>query len=531
MRRKRLAGPAAILSFAISFALPASVPAAPPDQLGRVRFPTSCAAEVQTTMEKGVALMHSFQYQEAKNAFAEAATQDPKCAMAYWGKAMVLYRQIWDFPQADAMKEGRGYIEQAQKLDADTTREREYIAAAAVFFKDDSKLSHEERVKAYSEAMEKLHAQQPSDVDAGAFYALTFITLAGLQEKGTVTDLKKAIAILEPLFREAPDHPGVAHYLIHATDWPGLAPQGLAAARSYAKIAPDSPHALHMPSHIFSRLGLWQESIDSNSAAAASAKRSIEMHHAAYHYQTHPMDFLTYAYLQSGQEAKARQVAAEFMMVHGASEADRAAVQTYALAQIAIETHRWKEAAALGIPKVELRRQDSAYWARAIGAARSGDAKAARKNAKKLAKVAFARQKYSKKMGYGAYYEKATDVSEAEAWTAFAEGKTDEAVKQMRAAADREDALGGESVSIPAREMLADMLFELKRPAEALAEYRATLAESPNRFDSLLGAGRAAQAAGDVAMAREYFSKLVEISAASADRAELAEAKTSLARK
>ncbi len=238
--------------------------------VGKVNFPTSCSAEAQGSLEKGLALLHSFQYEESAQAFSEAAQRDGQCAMAYWGKAMSLDHQLWDFPNAATLAEGRKDIEQAQKLGPQTPREREYIAAAFAFYQDDPKLTHTARVQAYSTAMQKLYADNPQDVEAGAFYALSLVALAqdGVDDLG---NRRKAIAILNPLFERQPNDPGLAHYLIHASDVPELAPEGLPAARLYAKIAPDSSHATHMPSHIFRRLGLWQEMINSNIAAMAVA--------------------------------------------------------------------------------------------------------------------------------------------------------------------------------------------------------------------------------------------------------------------
>jgi tetratricopeptide (TPR) repeat protein len=323
----------------------------------------------------------------------------------------------------------------------------------------------------------------------------------------------------------------VAHYLIHATDRPELAEQGLAAARRYAAIAPDSPHALHMPSHIFVRLGLWQDSIASNIASNASAAHAAEMHKAESHYQTHAMDFLNFSYLQSGQEAKAREVIEHANHIVGASEASKAEDHAYLAARTALELHRWKEAASLTAPGAPKDRQDTTQWARAIGAARNGDVAAAGSAVKELTKSVAERRKQARKSGYNVPKEKATDLAEAEAWLAFAQRKTGPALQELRAAADRQDKNGGDSVGIPAREMLADMLLELKRPSDALTEYKIVLTIAPNRFDALLGAGRAAQAAGNTSGAQAFYAKLTEVCPAGADRPELAEAKTVLAQK
>jgi len=503
---------------------------ASPDQLGKVNFPTTCSAEVQPAIEKGVALLHSFQYKESEKTFADVATREPKCAVAHWGMAMALYHQLWDFPDDKTLKEGHKDVEQAQKLHSANAREQSFINAAAAFFQKKSKMSHADRIKAYSTALEQAHAQSPEDVEFGSFYALSLVALAEEDVDG-MANREKAIAILNPLLQQHPDHPGVAHYLIHAADRPELAAQGLEAARRYAAIAPDSAHALHMPSHIFVRLGLWQDSITSNIAANASGARAAEMHLAESHYQTHAMDFLSYSYLQSGQEAKAREVIAHVDHVVGANDEDKGDHRAYFAARTALELHRWKEAAELPVPAIRKGWLDTTYWARAIGAARSGDVPAAEADVKELTQLVAERERRSKKSGYNVSTEKATDLREAEAWLAFAKGKSDDALAELRAAADRQDKEGGDSIGIPAREMLADMLLELKRPADALSEYKTALKNSPNRFDSLYGAAHAAQATGDAASAQSFYAKLEEVCVPGADRPELAEAKTYLAQK
>jgi tetratricopeptide (TPR) repeat protein len=508
-----------------------TLPAAPPDQLGNVNFPTSCSAEVQPRIEKGVALLHSFQYKESEQTFADAATREPKCAMAHWGKAMALFYQLWEFPDAKKLKEGHKDIERARKLHPTNGREQGFLEAAAIFYQKKSKLTHTERLKAYSDALERLYAQSPGDVEIGAFYALSLVSLSYVDEPNMFAEQKKAISVLDPLLRQHPDHPGVAHYLIHATDRPEFAAQGLEAARRYAAIAPDSAHAIHMPSHIFVRLGLWQDSITSNIAANASGAHAAEMHLAESHYQTHAMDFLSYSYLQSGQEAKAREVVEHTDHVVGANDEVKADHRAYLAARTALELHRWKEAAALPVPALRKNWQDTTYWARAIGAARSGDVPGAESAVKELTQLVADREKRSKKSGYTVSGEKATDLREAEAWLACAKGKSDEALAELRAAADHQDKNGGESVGIPAREMLADMLLELKRPADALSEYKTVLKNSPNRFDGLLGAARSSQAAGDTGGAQSYYAQLAQVCPAGADRPELGEAKTYLAQK
>jgi tetratricopeptide (TPR) repeat protein len=500
----------------------------PATHLGKVDFATSCSADAQATFETAVALMHSFQYMEAKQAFDEAATRDPKCAIAHWGKAIVLYEQIWDLPDQKKLAEGHQEAELAKKLHARTAREKGFIASAVAYYQKSTKISHTDRTKAYSAALSKLHAQMPDDVEVGSFYALSLVSLSYAEVDG-LENQKKAVAILQPLLQKYPDHPGVAHYLIHATDRPELAPEGLEAARRYAAIAPDSPHALHMPSHIFVRLGLWQDSITSNIAAEASARKLAEEHKAESHYQTHAMDFLNYSYLQTGQEAKAREVVAHMDHVVGADEENKEQHRAYLAARTAVELHRWKEAETLRIPAIRKDQQDVTFWARAIGAAQVRDVAASEAAVNGLRESVTERENRARNDGYNVSKEKATDLSEAEAWLLFAKGQVDEAVKEMRQAAEHQEKNGGESVGVPAREMLADMLAEIKRPEEALVEYRMVLKNAPNRFDTLLGAARASQASGAKSGAQLMYSRLAEMCPAG-DRPELAEAKTFVAK-
>ena len=527
MPRNRIAFPSLFVLVVLTAAVPAARAAHGPDeQVGNVRFPTSCSPQAQPVLNKGLALLHSFQYQESAQAFSDAAQQDAHCSMAYWGEAMSLYHQLWEFPDTSALAEGRKDVEQAQGAGSQSPREREYIAAAAAFFQDDSKLSHTDRRQAYATAMQKLYNDNPRDVEAGAFYALSLVSLAqdGVDELG---NRRKAIAILNPLFTQQPNNPGVAHYLIHASDVPELAAEGLPAARAYAKIAPDSSHATHMPSHIFRRLGLWQEMIDSNIMAIAAAADATKAGRGDASYQFHPMDFLDYAYLQSGQESKARRLVDECNHVPGAKPEGIADHQAMFEARNAIELHRWKEAASLPIHREEKYIwQDTTYWARAVGAARSGDLAGAREDAQKLSEIMKAQNAHDKEMGNTVTPGESVEESEASAWIAFAEGKSDAAIGDLRAAAKREEAGREDPLAGPAREMLADMLLEMKKPAEALTEYQAVLKDYPHRFDAIFGAARSAEAASNHQQAQAFYSQLVKISLPGADRPELQAAKS-----
>src|SRR5215469_1615056 len=356
------------------------------ERLGSVNFPVSCTPDAQKTFNTGVALLHNFQYEEAEQTFSQVAQQDPTCAMAYWGKAMSLYHQLWDWPSDDTLKEGHEDTSQAMKLRAKTEQERMYVVAAGVFFQANTNLSKASRIKAYSDWMGRIFTKYPDDVNAGAFYALSLITLQG-KKADQDANREQAIGILDKLMAVAPNNPGVLHYLIHSADTPELAPQGLEAARRYAKIAPDSSHALHMPSHIFVRLGLWQEAIDSNIAASAAAAQATQAGKADATYQFHAMDFLNYVYLQSGNAAKAQEVVNELKSVPVGSADDIARQTAWMTARNALELHDWKTAAALPVTEGKSG-QDSIYLVRAIGEARIGDATGAAQDVAELNKGA-----------------------------------------------------------------------------------------------------------------------------------------------
>jgi Tetratricopeptide repeat len=478
-------------------------------------------------MEKGLALLHSFQYEEAEQAFADAARVDANCALAYWGKAMALYEPLWNFPNAKTLALGREDVTEAQKVAAKDSRVRGYVEAAAAFYQE-AKLTPASRAGAYSAAMEKLYNEHPEDNEAGELYALSLIALAQMG----VDDLpnrRKAIAILNPIFAKYPENPGAAHYLIHATDIRGLAPEGLAAAQVYAKIAPKSAHALHMPAHIFRRLGMWQEVIASNLASVAAAAQATKEHRGDADYQLHAMDFLNYAYLQDGEKTKAVALIAQLKDVPEAREPDIVDAQNQFAARNAMEMHLWKEAASLEIPKERLVWQDYTYWTRAIGAARSGDVEGSREGIQKLTQIAeMVKAAEIQQKQSGMAKGMAIDPSEAEAWLAYAEGKPDEALRILRAAAEREDARDEEPFATPAREMLGDLLLELRRPEEALEAYKEVQKNYPNRFNALYGAARAAELLGDAGSAVDFYAKLIANCPADADRPELESARNYL---
>jgi tetratricopeptide (TPR) repeat protein len=514
-----------------------------PDQLGTVHFPVSCSPSAQRTFERGVALLHSFWYEEAEKDFAQIAQDDPQCAMAQWGLAMSQWHQLWNHPDAATIKKGEreikmgeAEIKKGKSLQPKTDRERDYLAALGEFYSSSGKLDHQARADAYSHAMEAVYQHYPDDREAAIFYSLSLLASAPDGDT-TFVNRKKAAAILETLFAVIPDHPGVAHYLIHSYDKPQLAQLGLPAARRYAQIAPAAPHALHMPSHIFARLGLWQDDVNSNLASIAATKKTAAMHMGGEGHQFHAMDFLVYAYLQSGREADAQHVIDEVKAMspmkdmYGLGFDPRISSLVSFPAKYDLELHHWAAAAAL-VPVAGADIGDNAitYWARAIGAARSGNLDQARKD---LSEIEAIHQALMAKK-HGESYPEAVeqDEQEAAAWIAHAEGKNDEAMRLLRTIAEREEATGDEPIAIPAREMLADLLLDMNRPEPALVEFQADLKFNPNRFDGLYGAAHAAEMAGKGDAANTYYAQLVKsCDGSNSDRPELGRARAQLAKK
>jgi hypothetical protein len=505
-------------------------------QLGAVTFPVSCDPKVQKAFERGVALLHSFWYEEAEKEFMRISVDAPNCAMAHWGVAMSLWHQLWNEPDKKVIQHGLDEVHQAKTTDGPITpREKAYIAAIAAFYSDSKKLDHAARAKAYSDSMKKVYETYPDDHEAAVFYALSLLA-SEPHDDATFANRKQAAAILEKLFATEPDHPGVAHYLIHSYDKPQLAQLGLPAARRYAQIAPASPHALHMPSHIFARVGLWQDDINSNLASIAATRKTAAMGMGGEGHQFHAMDFLFYAYMQSGRDADAKALIEEIRAMpnkhddmYGKGYDPHAATLAHLSALYPIEMHDWASAAALPPAEVAGTAEDSTiYWARAIGSAHLRKPDDARKD---LAAIDSIHKKLAaEKSEFASAVE--DDRKEAQAWMAFAEGKDDDAVEAMRAIADKEDSLGEEPEGIPAREMIADMLLEAKRPQQALAEYQTDLKLHPNRFDGLYGAARAAEAAGKNNDAAEYYALLLKVcDGSNSTRPELSRARELVAEK
>jgi tetratricopeptide (TPR) repeat protein len=429
--------------------------------------------------------------------------------MAYWGLALANYHPLWEGANEQALTKGREYLEKIKRDWPITNRERDYIDALSIIFRDTRRLTGD-RIADYSRAMAEIRKHYPDDGEAVAFYALSRLALP----QGDADAIRnEVIALLNELSARQPQHPGAVHYLIHAADTPELASKGLEAARRYAKIAPNSSHALHMPSHIFVRLGLWQESVDSNYAAALAAAEATKEHMGEAHYQFHALDFLNHSYLQMGEEAKARQVIEDLNKVPGRSEVVTTNLKVILTTRTLLELHRWQEALVLA-PEGDARDQQMIYLVRTIAAARTADAKAAEWNYKKL-KDALKndRHKDSRLEDYRRHT--------AEAWLDFAKGKHDAAIKKIHSAADKQDREDPGVFGVSAREMLADMLLESHQPAQALAAYEAVLALSPNRFNALYGAAAAAEMAGDAGKAKTYYSKLRENCPPQADREEL----------
>ena len=505
-------------------------------QLGTVTFPVSCDPAVQKPFERGVALLHSFWYEEAEKEFIQISADAPNCAMAHWGVAMTLWHQLWNEPDKKVIQHGMDEVHLAKTTDGPATpREKAYIAAIAAFYSDSKKLDHAARAKAYSDAMNKVYQTYPDDHEAAVFYALSLLG-SEPHEDATFANRKQAAAILEKLFAIEPDHPGVAHYLIHSYDKPQLAQLGLPAALRYAQIAPAAPHALHMPSHIFARVGLWQDDINSNLASIAATRKTAAMHMGGEGHQFHAMDFLFYAYMQSGRDTDAKALIEEIRAMPGKHDDmygrgfdPHAAALAHLTALYPIELHDWSSAAAL--PPAEVAGTSEAstiYWARAIGSAHLRKPEDVRKD---LAAIESIHKKLAAEKSEFADPVEA-DRKEAQAWLAFAEGRDDDAVEAMRPIADKEDSLGDEPEGIPAREMIADMLLEAKRPQQALSEYQTDLKLNPNRFDGLYGAARAAEAAGKQSDAAEYYALLLKVSDESnSTRPELSRAKELVAEK
>jgi hypothetical protein len=509
------------------------------EKLGNVHFAVSCLPATQPQFDRAVAMLHSFWYPQGLNAFAEIAKNDPSCAMAYWGIAISRRANpMVGAPGAapDALKDAVEATSKARLAGAKTQRERDYIAAIETYYNDWEKRDYQTRVLAYEKAMEDVYLHYPEDPEAAVFYALAIDEAVNvLPADPNFTRQQKAGTILEKVLEANPQHPGALHYLIHTYDFPELAEHGLSAARHYGDVAPAAPHALHMPSHIYSMLGMWQESIKANQAALSVSKG-----------YAHALDFMVYAFLQGAQDAEAKRGVErdmELLKTQGASAA-AAASPTGAIlagytalaaipARYAIERGAWTEAAQLE-PLHSTPVADSiTYFARAMGSARGGNLDEARKNIEQLKRI-----EEGLLQAKDDYWAHQVDIQRnaADAWVAYGEGKKEAALKLMRAAADLEDGsekhVAMENRLWPMRELLGDLLLEANELAPALKEYEASLQSARNRYRGFYGAAKAAQRSGDLEKARAYYGKLVALcSSADTERPELTEAKKYLAQK
>ncbi len=517
------------------------------EKLGKVSFPVSCGPAAQQDFDHAMALFHSFWYPQSIQAFTALAGKHPDCAMANWGIALSILRNpLGGYPMsAKDWKEGWTVLEKAKSIGGNTERERDYIAAMDALYKDSETRDLRTRQLAYETAMEQVYRRRSDDREAAVLYALA-LNMTALPTDKTYANQLKAATILEKVFTEQPNHPGAAHYLIHSYDYPPIAEKGLNAARRFADIAPAAPHALHMPSHVFTRLGYWQDSIQSNRAAAkvshaAAAKIEAGMAGAE---GLHAMDYMMYAYLQGAQDGEAKRLLDQVRAFRKADIPGRI-VPSYAFAAIparyAIERGQWAEAAKLTLHPGELDFPWASWpqceavlvYARAIGSARSGNAASARREIEKL--KALREALIAAKQGYWAGQTE-IQITAASAWVARAEGKNEESLTLLRAAADAENATEKHIVTpghlLPAREMLGDLLLEVGQPAQALKEFEASTEKEPNRFRGTYGAARAAELSGDHTKARTYYTKLMAIAdKADGTRPELRQAKTYLARK
>ncbi len=499
------------------------------DQLGEVDFQNSCSPAVQETFQRAVAMLHSFRYAETEKAFREVLAQDPSCAIATWGIAAILMSNplAGVGPSSQWAERAQAAIDQGRRIGAKTQRERDYIEAVAVYYEDWAKRPERTRQLFRAHVFESLAARYPSDDEAQIFYALYLAATQSLADQ-TYKSYLTAAEVLETQFAKHPDHPGVAHYLIHCYDAPPIAQQGLPAARRYASIAPSAPHALHMPSHIFTRVGAWAESAATNERSAVAAKQDKD-----FDEQLHAMDYMVYAYLQVARDGDAHRVMDEGATVTGFTTLRFAGPYAQAAmpARYVIERGDWKQAMTLEPRPSQFPFTVAlTHFARALGAARHGDTAAAEKDIQELARL-----RDALKTAQNEYWATEVEVSRlgAAAWMALAQGKPEEALSLMRSAADIEDKHEKHIVTpariVPARELLGEMLLDLKRPADALKEFEASHVREPERFRGYYGAAQAAAQSGDKAKAKRYFGRLVEMADQGTARPELSQARAFLA--
>jgi Tfp pilus assembly protein PilF len=506
MIRSSLAA-AVAATFAAAIAPSATAQDAAEQRLGTVHFETSCNETAQRRFDRGMRYQHSFWYSASKDIFEEVLKADPSCAIAYWGIAQSLLLNPFGVPPAANLAEGLAALEKAKAVGAKTPRENEFIAALAAFYADYDKVDHRTRVDRYLAAMEALAQRYPQDDEAQIYYALALDVAASPADK-TYANQLKAAAILEGIFTRQPQHPGIAHYLIHSYDYPPIAEKGLDAARSYSKIAPSAPHAQHMPSHIFTRVGYWKDSIAANQASVRAAKAE-----KGYGDQLHGQDYMVYAYLQLGQDKAARAVIDEMAASTGPDAPGASFALAASPARYVVERGDWNGAAELQVRPTKFPHVAAiTHFARALGAARAGKPEAAQADIAKLAEL---RDKLRE--AKDAYWAEQVDIQWqiANAWLLNAQGKQDEALKAMAAAAEAEDKTEKAPVTpgpiAPARELLGALLLERGMAKEALAAFEATLTKEPHRLGATLGAAKAAEKLGDTAKARAHYAAAVAL--------------------
>ncbi len=489
------------------------------DKLGTVRFNVSCNEAAKPFVEKGAALLHHMTYLGSRSAFVAATQADPTCAMGYWGQAMTYIHPLWsDAPSKQDFAAGRALIDKARSQTQTTDREKAYIKAVAAYFEGGWSPKETQNLRNFEAGWKHVYQQFPDDVEAASFFALAHMATASPGDKSYVKQ-KKSGAIAKKILAQVPDHPGAHHYMIHAYDYPSLAAKALETARSYGDIAPDIPHALHMPTHIFTRLGLWQESITMNKRSAAAALKHPAGSKVSLHYP-HALDYLVYAYLQKADDHSARQIMEEMLNHEGAFQTHIAASYAFTAipARIALESQEWEEASALEpvlpdqyslekFPAMEA----VTYFARSLGASRSGNLQRAKQALEKL--IAFE----NKAQSSSGYWGKQVEIQRmsAMAWMAYQQGREKEGLKLMRQAADLESSTEKHPVTpgeiLPARELLGDMLLDIRRYTEARSAYETALKRSPNRLNSLYGAALSAERGNDEQAAKRYYRKILEI--------------------
>lgn len=511
------------------------------EKLGEVNFAVSCNADAQKEFNRGMALFHSFWFDPAKKSFAKVLQHDPECGMAHWGIAIVSMGNPFGWPaNPNAMKAGAAASAESERFGAKTQRERDFIEALAVFFKDWQTTEYRPRVVAFEKALDSLAARYPDDAEAQILYALALNVTALPTDKTFVNQLKAA-SILEPLYKKYPNHPGVTHYLIHTYDYAELAEKGLPFAKAFADIAPSVPHVQHMPSHIFSRLGLWPEMVEGNRASYLAAKGELtEKTLGIGTYDAlHAMDYMIFGHLQQAQDKAAKQLADEVAAIRKVNVENFVAAYAFAAipSRFVLERGDWQQAAALKLSPADLswdkfpQAEAILVFARGLGAARTGEVTAARRDAERL--QALKEAMTAAKIGYWAGQTE-FQIKTVNAWIAYAENRHDEAVQLMRAAAELEEASDKHPVTpgniVPSRELLGEMFIALNQPTQALPEFERSLKRDPNRFRGIYGAASAAEASGNRQAAKDYYAKLQTLTADhDTERPELVHAKEFLA--